>query len=282
MQVIRRIGEMKKISDRLRAEGKRIGFVPTMGFLHKGHLSLVKIAKGMSVVVVVSIFVNPTQFGPGEDFQRYPRDEEGDREKLEGAGVDFLFIPAAGEMYLPRSQTSIDVAEVSKGLCGDFRPGHFKGVATVVGKLFNIVVPHVAVFGEKDYQQFMVIKRMVEDLNFDVEIVPGATVREEDGIAMSSRNTYLSPEERKKALVLSQSLKRGRELFESGERRASVLFHKVKETIESESGVSLQYVEVRDAETLERIETILRPAVIAVAAIVGRTRLIDNIVIGRG
>jgi pantoate--beta-alanine ligase len=281
MQVIGEIGEMKKISDRLRAEGKRIGLVPTMGFLHEGHLSLVKTAKRLSGAVVVSIFVNPTQFRPGEDFQRYPRDEEGDREKLERAAVDFLFIPEVDEMYLPRCQTSIDVAEVSKGLCGDFRPGHFRGVATVVGKLFNIVVPHVAVFGEKDYQQLLVIKRMVEDMNFDIEIIPGLTAREEDGIAMSSRNTYLSPEERRRARVLSRSLRKGEEVFESGERAAAVLSRTVKEAIESETGVSLQYVEIRDAETLERIETIVRPAVIAVAAIVGRTRLIDNIVIGR-
>jgi len=281
MQVVRQIKEMQKISDRLRKEGKRIGFVPTMGYLHDGHLSLVRKAKGLCDSVVASIFVNPTQFGPGEDFQRYPRDEEGDRAKLDAEGVDFLFIPEATEMYPSRYQTYVEVTEVSKGLCGDFRPGHFRGVATVVAKLFNIVKPHIAVFGEKDYQQLLVIKRMVEDMNFDIEIIPGVLVREEDGIAMSSRNTYLSPEDRKRATVLCRSLAKGKELFESGERRASVLSHAVKETIESVNGVSLQYVEIRDAETLERIENVKRSAVIAVAAMVGPVRLIDNIIIGR-
>jgi pantoate--beta-alanine ligase len=280
MQVVRQIKEMQKISDRLRKEGKRIGFVPTMGYLHDGHLSLVKKAKELCNSVAVSMFVNPTQFGPGEDFQRYPRDEEGDREKLDREGVDFLFIPEVSEVYPSRYQTYVDVTEVSKGLCGDFRPGHFRGVATVVAKLFNIVKPHVAVFGEKDYQQLLVIKNMVEDLNFDIEIIPGVLVREEDGIAMSSRNSYLSPEERGKALVLYRSLAKGKELFKSGERKASVLSHAVKETIESVNGVSLQYVEIRDAETLERIENVNRPAVIAVAAMVGAVRLIDNIIIG--
>jgi pantoate--beta-alanine ligase len=281
MQVVRQIKEMQKISDRLRKEGKRIGFVPTMGYLHDGHLSLVRKAKGLCDSVVASIFVNPTQFGPGEDFQRYPRDEEGDRAKLDAEGVDFLFIPEATEMYPSRYQTYVEVTEVSKGLCGDFRPGHFRGVATVVAKLFNIVKPHIAVFGEKDYQQLLVIKRMVEDMNFDIEIIPGVLVREEDGIAMSSRNTYLSPEDRKRATVLCRSLAKGKELFESGERRAFVLSHAVKETIESVNGVSLQYVEIRDAETLERIENVKRSAVIAVAAMVGPVRLIDNIIIGR-
>lgn len=281
MELVRKISEMQGISDRLRKEGKRIGFVPTMGYLHDGHISLVRKAKDLCDSVVVSIFVNPTQFGPGEDFQRYPRDEEGDRTKLEKEGTDFLFIPEPGEMYPLGYQTDVSVTELSKGLCGDFRPVHFKGVATVVAKLFNIVIPHVAVFGEKDYQQLLVIKRMVEDLNFDVEIIPGVTVREEDGIAMSSRNSYLSPEERRRATVLYRSLKKGKELFESGERRVSVLSNAVKETIESVDGVSLQYVEIRDAETLERIENVSRPAVIAVAAMVGSVRLIDNIIVGR-
>ncbi len=281
MDLVRKISEMQGISDRLRKEGKRIGFVPTMGYLHDGHISLVRKAKDLCDSVAVSIFVNPTQFGPGEDFQRYPRDEEGDRTKLEKEGTDFLFIPEPGEMYPLGYQTDVRVTELSKGLCGDSRPVHFKGVATVVAKLFNIVIPHVAVFGEKDYQQLHVIKRMVEDLNFDIEIIPGVTVREEDGVAMSSRNSYLSPEERRRATVLYRSLKKGKELFESGERRAFILSCEVKETIESVAGVSLQYVEIRDAETLERIENVSRPAVIAVAAMVGSVRLIDNIIVGR-
>ncbi len=280
MQVVRRIREMQKISDKLRKEGKRIGLVPTMGYLHEGHVSLVRKAKERSDSVVASIFVNPTQFGPGEDFERYPRDEEGDKAKLDKAGVEFLFIPEAKEMYPPRYQTYIEATEVSKGLCGDFRPGHFRGVATVVAKLFNIVKPHVAVFGEKDYQQLLVIKRMVEDLNFDIEIIPGTLIREEDGIAMSSRNTYLPPADRKRATVLHRSLEKGKNLFESGERKTSALVHAVRKNIESVEGVSVQYVEIRDAETLERVEQVSGPAVIAVAAIVGPVRLIDNIVIG--
>ena len=280
MQVICQIKEMQKISDKLRKEGKRIGFVPTMGYLHDGHISLVKTAKELCDSVVVSIFVNPTQFGPGEDFQRYPRDEEGDKAKLDRAGVEFLFIPDAKEMYPARYQTSVEVTEVSKGLCGEFRPGHFKGVATVVAKLFNIVKPHIAVFGEKDFQQLLVIKRMVEDLNFDIEIIPGTLIREEDGIAMSSRNTYLSPEDRKKATVLYQSLVKAKELFDSGEKRAYNISLAVEKMIQSVEGVSLQYVEIRDAETLERVEKVSRPAVIAVAAMVGSVRLIDNIIIG--
>jgi len=281
MQVVRKIEGMQEISDRLRQEDKRIGFVPTMGYLHEGHLSLVRKAKDLCDSVVVSIFVNPTQFGPGEDFERYPRDEEGDKSKLEQEGVDFLFIPEIRDMYLLGYQTYVDVTEVSKGLCGDFRPGHFRGVATVVAKLFNLVKPHVAIFGEKDYQQLLVIKRMAKDLNFDIKIIPGRTVREEDGIAMSSRNTYLSPEARKKATVLYRSLRKGKELFDSGERDVSTLSQTIRKEIESEEDVTLQYVEIRDAETLERIERVNRPAAIAVAAIIGSVRLIDNIIIGR-
>jgi pantoate--beta-alanine ligase len=280
MQVVRQIREMQKISDKLRKEGKRIGFVPTMGYLHDGHISLVKRVKELCDSVVASIFVNPTQFGPGEDFQRYPRDEEGDRAKLEKAGVEFLFIPEAKEMYPSGYQTYVEVTEVSNGLCGDFRPGHFRGVATVVSKLFNIVKPHVAVFGEKDYQQLLVIERMVEDLNFDIEIIPGTLIREKDGIAMSSRNTYLSPEDRKKATGLYRSLLRAKELFDSGEKKAYNIRLAVEKMIESVEGISLQYVEIRDATTLERVETVSGPAVVAVAAMVGAVRLIDNIIIG--
>ena len=281
MKKIQKIREMQEISDGLRRRGKRIGLVPTMGYLHEAHLSLVRKAKEFCDIVVVSIFVNPTQFGPGEDFERYPRDEEGDSAKLEKEGVDFIFIPEANEIYPPEYQTYLEVEEISKGLCGDFRPGHFRGVATVVSKLFNIVKPHVAVFGEKDYQQLLVIKRMVEDLNFDIQIVPGALVREEDGLAMSSRNTYLSPEGRQRALHLYRSLTKGKELYESGEREVSILSKAVKEGIESTDGIALQYVEIRDAETLERVERVSKPSVIAVAGIVGNTRLIDNIIIGR-
>lgn len=280
MELVRKISEMQGISDRLRREGKRIGFVPTMGYLHEGHISLVRKAKGLSDSVVVSIFVNPTQFGPGEDYERYPRNEERDRALLEAAGADFLFIPEVIDMYPSGYETFVEVTGVSKGLCGDFRPWHFKGVTTIVAKLFNMVKPHLAVFGEKDYQQLLVIKRMVENLNFDIEIIPGVTVREEDGIAMSSRNAYLSASERKKANILNQSLKKGIHLFESGERKVSAILKAVRENIESVEGIKVQYVEIRDAETLEKIEEIRRPAVIALAAIVGPVRLIDNMVIG--
>ncbi len=281
MEIVREPEEMQKLADRFRFEGKRIGLVPTMGYLHEAHLSLVRKAKEHADVVVVSIFVNPTQFGPGEDFERYPRDEEGDRKKLEAEGVDVLFSPSVEAMYPRGYQTYVEVTEVSRGLCGDFRPGHFRGVATVVAKLFNIVKPHVAVFGEKDYQQLIVLKRMTEDLNFDVEIIPGELIREKDGLAMSSRNVYLSPEERERALILSRALFTGKELYENGERDAETIRNAVREMIEAQEGVTLQYVEVRDAETLEKIDRIEKPAVIAVAAIVGPARLIDNVVIGR-
>ena len=281
MKKIQKITEMQEISDGLRRRGERIGLVPTMGYLHEAHLSLVRKAKEFSDIIVVSIFVNPTQFGPGEDFERYPRDEAGDSAKLEKEGVDFIFIPETNEMYPPGYQTYVGVEEVSKGLCGDFRPGHFRGVATVVAKLFNIVKPDVAIFGEKDYQQLLVIKRMVKDLNFDIKIIPGVLIRDEDGMAMSSRNTYLSPEERQRALILHRSLLKGKNLFQSGERKASALLNAVTESIKSVDGVTVQYVEIRDAETLEKIENVDKTAVVALAAIVGSVRLIDNIIIGR-
>ena len=281
MEVVSALKEMQRISDLLRKEGKRIGFVPTMGYLHDAHLSLVRKAKSLCDIVVVSIFVNPTQFGPEEDFERYPRDEEGDKAKLDREGVDFLFIPEPKDMYPPGYQTYIDVTEVSKGLCGDFRPGHFRGVATVVTKLFNIVRPHSAVFGEKDYQQLLVIKRLVEDLNLDIEIIPSLLTREKDGIAMSSRNTYLSSQDRRKALMIYRALMKGKEVYDSGERQVLTLCEAVKKIINSVEGVSLQYLEIRDAETLEKMEHVSKPAVIAIAAMVGKIRLIDNIIIGR-
>jgi pantoate--beta-alanine ligase len=281
MQVVLNIEEMQNISDCLRKDGKRIGFVPTMGYLHEAHLSLVRKVKTLCDKVVVSIFVNPTQFGPGEDFERYPRNEEGDKAKLEREGVDFLFMPGNAEMYPPEYQTYVEVTKVSTGLCGEFRPGHFRGVATIVLKLFNIVNPHVAIFGEKDYQQLMVIKRMVKDLNLNIEIIPGTLMREKDGIAMSSRNTYLFSADREKAQGLYQSLQKGKELFDSGERRVSSIVKKVEEVLRSKDGIAVQYVEIRDAETLEKIDRINGPAVIAIAAMVGSVRLIDNLMIGR-
>jgi pantoate--beta-alanine ligase len=281
MEIIVDGKEMQRAADALRARGDRIGLVPTMGYLHDAHIQLVRQAKALTDVVVVSIFVNPTQFGPGEDFERYPRDEEGDRIKLEREGVQVLFAPETSRIYPPGYQTFVEVTEVSSGLCGDFRPGHFRGVATVVAKLFNIVKPHVAVFGEKDYQQLLVLRRMVEDLQFDVDVVSGELVREEDGLAMSSRNVYLSSQERERARVLFRSLNKGKEIYESGEKNVSRIKEAVREAIVSMEGVDLQYVELRDAVTLEEIDEIQGPAVIAVAAVVGPSRLIDNIIIGR-
>lgn len=281
MEIIVDGKEMQRAADALRARGDRIGLVPTMGYLHDAHIQLVRQTKALTDVVVVSIFVNPTQFGPGEDFERYPRDEEGDRIKLEREGVQVLFAPETSRIYPPGYQTFVEVTEVSSGLCGDFRPGHFRGVATVVAKLFNIVKPHVAVFGEKDYQQLLVLRRMVEDLQFDVDVVSGELVREEDGLAMSSRNVYLSSQERERARVLFRSLNKGKEIYESGEKNVSRIKEAVREAIVSMEGVDLQYVELRDAVTLEEIDEIQGPAVIAVAAVVGPSRLIDNIIIGR-
>jgi pantoate--beta-alanine ligase len=281
MEIIVDGKEMQRAADALRVRGDRIGLVPTMGYLHDAHIQLVKQAKAMTDVVVVSIFVNPRQFGPEEDFERYPRDEEGDRIKLEREGVQVLFSPETIRIYPPGYQTFVEVTEVSRGLCGDFRPGHFRGVATVVAKLFNIVKPHVAVFGEKDYQQLLVLKRMVEDLQFDVDVVPGELVREGDGLAMSSRNVYLSSQERERARVLFRSLKKGKEIYESGEKNVPRIKEAVREAIVSMEGVDLEYVELRDAVTLEEIDEIQGPAVIAVAAVVGPSRLIDNIIIGR-
>lgn len=281
MEIIVDGKEMQRAADALRARGDRIGLVPTMGYLHDAHIQLVRQTKALTDVVVVSIFVNPTQFGPGEDFERYPRDEEGDRIKLEREGVQVLFAPETSRIYPPGYQTFVEVTEVSSGLCGDFRPGHFRGVATVVAKLFNIVKPHVAVFGEKDYQQLLVLRRMVEDLQFDVDVVSGELVREEDGLAMSSRNAYLSSQERERARVLFRSLNKGKEIYESGEKNVSRIKEAVREAIVSMEGVDLQYVELRDAVTLEEIDEIQGPAVIAVAAVVGPSRLIDNIIIGR-
>lgn len=281
MKIIRAAEEMQRSADALRGEGKTLGVVPTMGYLHDAHLQLVRQAKSLVDVVIVTIFVNPTQFGPGEDFDRYPRDEESDRAKLAGEAVDILFIPRVEQLYPAGYQTYVEMGHISKGLCGDFRPGHFRGVATIVAKLFNIVKPHVAVFGEKDFQQLLVIKRMVEDLNFDVTVVSGKLVREKDGLAMSSRNVYLTQKEREKARVLFRSLTKGKELYESGVKSVARIKEAVRAEIAGVSDVRLQYVEVRDAETLEEQEKVRGRTVIAVAAVVGSSRLIDNIILGR-
>ncbi len=281
MEVIKSPSEMQQRASAWRREGKVIAFVPTMGYFHEGHLSLMREGRERGDVLVVSIFVNPTQFGPGEDFDRYPRDMERDLRMAEEVGVDVIFAPTVEEMYPEGYQTYVEVEKVTKYLCGLSRPGHFRGVTTVVTKLFNIVKPHVALFGQKDYQQLITIERMVKDLNMDVEIVGMPTVREEDGLAASSRNVYLSPEERKAALSLYRSLRRAEELFSEGVRESQRILEEVKKVLEAEPLVKIDYVHVCDPETLEDIEgPIGERALVAVAAKVGTTRLIDNTLLG--
>jgi pantoate--beta-alanine ligase len=267
---------MSEWSDGVRARKKRIAFVPTMGYLHAGHMALIEEGRRRADVVAVSIFVNPTQFGPTEDLARYPRDIPGDLEKSAAAGAQVAFVPEASAMYPRGAQTYVQVRELEKGLCGDRRPGHFVGVATIVLKLFNIVRPHLAVFGEKDFQQLAVIRQMVADLDVPVEIVPLPTVREPDGLAMSSRNAYLSPDNRRRAVALSQGLNAAKALRNSGEVRPSVLLNAAREIIGPRVD-SLDYLEIRDSVTLAPLAAVDRPAVILVAAFVGGTRLIDNL-----
>ncbi len=270
---------MQKLSDELRKEGKKIGFVPTMGYLHEGHLSLVRKARGLADIVIVSIFVNPTQFCPKEDLARYPRDFEGDTALLEKEKTDALFFPDVKEMYPEGYSTYVEVEELEDHLCGLSRQGHFRGVATVVAKLFNAVKPHFAVFGQKDYQQLKVIQRMVKDLNMDVAVVGHPTVREEGGLAMSSRNAYLSADERGKALLIHASMKKVEELFRGGERKACVLEEQARKVLASKDGIDVEYVAVCDPETFQDLEEVGKRALLAVAARVGKTRLIDNTVL---
>lgn len=270
---------MRAASREARRAGKRVGFVPTMGALHEGHLSLVRAAKAQSDVVAVSIFVNPTQFGPNEDLAKYPRTLEKDRELLEKEGVDWLFVPGVEEMYPAGAVTWVTVEGLSSRLCGRSRPGHFRGVTTVVAKLFHIVEPEAAFFGQKDAAQVAIIQQMVRDLDFPVKIVVGAIVREADGLAMSSRNVYLDPQGRKSALALSRSLKRIEEKFKAGEHSAAKLIAEGQKVLAQDSGVRLDYLEIVDPRTLEPVQEIAGPALVAVAAFVGPTRLIDNVVL---
>lgn len=277
--------EVRRICDERRAAGERVGLVPTMGYLHEGHLSLVRDARERSDFLVVSIFVNPTQFGPGEDLESYPRDMEGDLEKCRAEGVDLVFAPGTEDLYPPGFQTHVEVERLTKGMCGASRPTHFRGVATVVTKLFNIVGPCVAVFGQKDYQQLQVIKRMVADLNMPVEVVGHPTVREPDGLAKSSRNAYLTPEQRKSATCLYRSLVKLRQTVErEGPLDADRAVALVREVIEAEDGTDIDYVEVRGAESLEPARTVGgdEDVVVAMAVRLGRARLIDNMVFSAG
>ena len=275
---IKSIEEMQKIAKAYKRNGKTVGFVPTMGYLHEGHVSLIRCAKKENDIVVVSIFVNPLQFGKNEDLDKYPRDMKRDLTICNNEGVDMVFTPSYEEMYPEGFQTYVIVEELTKGLCGDYRPGHFKGVTTVVAKLFNIVKPDRAYFGKKDYQQFKVIQRMVKDLNMDIEVIGCPLIREKDGLAMSSRNKYLSPEERQSALSLSQALFKAKETFEKGERNPETLKQIIEDIILSQPKVrEIQYIEIIDPETLKPKDKLEKGDVIAIAVFVGDTRLIDNI-----
>jgi pantoate--beta-alanine ligase len=276
MRVIENIQEMREWSEAERRAGRRVVLVPTMGALHEGHLSLVREGIKKGERTVVSLFVNPAQFGPNEDLATYPRDFARDREMLEKENVDILFHPPAAEIYPDGYQTYIDVEKLGPLLCGEFRPGHFRGVATVVAKLFNIVRPHAAIFGEKDYQQLQLIRRMTKDLNFDVEVAGYPTVREQDGLAMSSRNVYLSRQERAAALSLSRSLKQAESLVRQGERESERIVAAVRAEIEEEPLARIEYARVCDPETLEEVATVKGAAVLALAVRVGEARLIDN------
>jgi pantoate--beta-alanine ligase len=279
MRIVSEIEEMREITSQARREGKRVVLVPTMGYLHEGHVALLKRGRELGDLLVMSIFVNPIQFGPSEDFATYPSDIEGDMKEAERAGVDVVFKPDQEAFYPEGFQTFVEVRRLQKNLCGLFRPGHFVGVATVVLKLFNIVLPNVAVFGEKDYQQLAVVRQMVSDLHLDVEVVGHPIVREPDGLAMSSRNSYLTSDERESALSIHQALRRGRELFESGEREAAIVIDGMKEVLSREPIVAVEYVKVCDCETLDDINEMRDRTLLAVAARIGRTRLIDNTVV---
>jgi pantoate--beta-alanine ligase len=276
MQIIRQVEQMQQTALDLRASGKRIGFVPTMGFLHEGHLSLMRLAREQADILVASIFVNPTQFGPNEDFESYPRDIERDEQLCRETGVDIIFYPSADEMYLPDATVVVDEDHLSRVLCGASRPSHFQGVLTVVCKLFNIVQPHAAVFGQKDAQQLRLIQQMVRDLNIPVEIVPGPIVRESDGLAMSSRNTYLDEEQRKNALCLRRALDEAEALHKQGETKAEVILHAMHMIVDETPGAEIDYIELRDWQTLAPALEIQQPTLAALAVRFGKTRLIDN------
>jgi pantoate--beta-alanine ligase len=278
-EVCNKIEDIRAALRAARREGKRIGLVPTMGALHEGHLSLVRAARSKCDVIAVSIFVNPTQFGPNEDYSKYPRTFDNDCELLQKEGVDSVFAPSVEEMYPGGAATYVIVEGMTDRLCGRSRPGHFRGVTTVVSKLFHIVEPDLAFFGQKDAAQVAIIKRMVRDLNMPVEIVVCPIVRESDGLAMSSRNAYLTAEQRKSALVLSRALRRVQQAFDQGERNAAKLIEAGKQVIAEEPWVRLDYLEIVDPETLEEVEIMSSKTLIAVAGFLGTTRLIDNVII---
>jgi len=276
MRIVKNVKEVREQIKEWKKQGLTVGLVPTMGYLHEGHKSLIERAAKQNDKVVVSVFVNPIQFGPNEDFESYPRDIERDSELCEFAGANIIFNPEAQEMYFEDKCTHVDMDGLTEGLCGEKRPGHFLGVCTIVSKLFNIVTPDKAYFGEKDAQQLAVIKRMVRDLNFDVEIIGCPIIREDDGLAKSSRNTYLSVDERQAALVLSRSLKIAKELLKKGERDTTIVKAAIEEEINKEFLAKTDYIEIVDSKSLKPVEIVEKDVLIAIAIFIGKTRLIDN------
>ena len=276
MRVVEKVNDVRATVKEWKAKGLKVGFVPTMGYLHEGHESLIKKASEENDRVVVSIFVNPIQFGPKEDLSTYPRDLERDSKVCESAGADIIFHPENEEMYFKDFSTFVDMNGLTDGLCGKSRPTHFRGVCTVVTKLFNIVAPDRAYFGEKDAQQLAVIKRMVRDLNIDVEIIGCPIVREKDGLAKSSRNTYLSVEERNTATILNKSLTVAKEKIQAGERDSAVIIKLIEEMINSEKLARVDYIEIVDSLSMESVEIIEKSVLVAIAVFIGKTRLIDN------
>jgi pantoate--beta-alanine ligase len=276
MQTVTTVAQLRELIQTAKSQGMTVGFVPTMGYFHEGHLSLMRRAKQENALVVVSLFVNPIQFGPNEDFSRYPRDFNRDRSLAESVGVDLFFCPEVDEMYPAGFQTTVDVAELAKGMCGASRPGHFRGVATVVLKLLNMVEPDQAYFGEKDAQQLRVIKRMVIDLNLKLEVIGCPIVRESDGLAMSSRNVYLNPVERQASLVLHHTLERAGELIRNGERDAEKLQVQLLLIIKAEPLADLDYLVILDSDTLQPVACLQGTILVALAVRIGKTRLIDN------
>lgn len=276
MEIIGSIVKMRQKSGEWIRSGKRIAFVPTMGFFHEGHLELMREAGRRADILVVSIFVNPIQFGPAEDYDTYPRDMEGDRTKAENTGVDVLYTPSASEMYPDGFQTRVSVGRITQHLCGLSRPGHFEGVTTVVAKLFNAVRPHVALFGRKDFQQFMVIRRMVEDLDMDIDVIGVPTVREPDGLAMSSRNKYLNPDERRSALSIKKSMDSAAVMVSEGEKDSGRIISAIRKLILDHPYTRIDYIRICDPVTMEDKDTVRGETLLALAVYVGGTRLIDN------
>jgi pantoate--beta-alanine ligase len=279
MKIIKKIDEMRSVVSGIKSKSMSIGFVPTMGFLHEGHLSLVRESLRKADVTVVSIFVNPAQFGPREDFKEYPRDLGRDSEVLEQKGVDYLFVPKADEIYPQGYKTYVEVHDLQDKLCGRSRPGHFQGVCTVILKLYNIINPDISFFGQKDAQQAIILKRMIKELNIGVKLEVLPIIREEDGLALSSRNKHLTQEERKAALILSKSLKEAQSMVEEGQRDSEAIINGMKEVIGREPMAKIDYVEIVDMDNLDPVRRIEKEVLAAVAVFIGKVRLIDNVIL---